>query len=220
MRLVTVMLAATLAACSSAQPDHQEPAPQPATASSAEVEAAFRARRDSARLRFTAADARFMTAMIAHHAQALVMAGLAQTHEAGSEVGALAARIINAQRDEIALMQGWLRDRGQPAPEVRIEGTTLHVGGEHAPHAPGMLTDAQLAELDRARGPEFDRLFLTYMIQHHRGAVTTVQELFATDGAGQDAVVFRFASDVQADQSTEIARMERMLAALPASSGP
>ena len=87
-------------------------------------------------------------------------------------------------------------------------------GMEHEMLMPGMLTEAQMHELDGRAGPEFDRLFLTYMIQHHRGAVSMVQELFATTGAAQDEVVFKFATDVSADQSTEIARMETMLAAL------
>jgi len=84
-------------------------------------------------------------------------------------------------------------------------------GMEHVMLMPGMLTEAQMKELDAARGPEFDRLFLTYMIQHHRGAVSMVKELFDSYGAGQDEVVFKFASDVNVDQTTEIARMEKML---------
>lgn len=180
--------------------------------SAAALEAVFRARRDSARQRYNEADVHFVQGMITHHSQALVMARLAPTHGASRDVQTLAARIINAQQDEIALMQRWLRDRGQPVPEVRIEGTTLVVSGAaHATHAPGMLTDAQLTELDRARGEAFDRLFLTYMIQHHRGAVTMVHELFASDGAAQGAALYKLASDVQADQTTEIARMEQLL---------
>lgn len=188
--------------------------------STAEIEALYRARVDSARMRFTEADVRFMTGMIGHHAQALVMAGLAPTHGASGAVRTLAARIINAQEDEIARMQQWLSDRGQPVPEVEIEGTTLMVhGAEHALHMPGMLTPEQMRELAAARGVEFDRLFLRYMIQHHRGAVEMVRELFATDGAGQDEEAFRLASDVRVDQVTEIARMELMLSALSAEGG-
>jgi uncharacterized protein (DUF305 family) len=89
-------------------------------------------------------------------------------------------------------------------------------GADHST-MPGMLTVEQVRQLRAARGPEFDRLFLTFMIQHHRGAVTMVNELFATDGAGNDEAVFKFASDVQVDQTTEVTRMERMLAAMPAS---
>src|SRR5690606_37033977 len=131
-------------------------------------------------------------------------------------------------KDEIARMQQWLRDRGQPVPEVRIEGMAMtvrrpggaaHAGHDMHAHMPGMLTEAQIRELDAARGREFDRLFLTYMIQHHRGAVTMVHELFATDGAGQDEDAFRLASDVQVDQITEIGRMEQMLSALATEGG-
>ncbi len=169
---------------------------------------------------FTDADVRFMTGMIGHHSQALVMAGLAPTHGAGSSLQILAARIINAQKDEIATMGQWLRDRGQPVPEVDITGTTMTVRGPaYVLQMPGMLTSDQVRELDEARASEFDRLFLTYMIQHHRGAVTMVQGLFGTDGAALDDVVFKLASDIQVDQITEIARMELMLEALPATGG-
>ncbi len=186
--------------------------------------ALYRARRDSARLRFTDADVRFMTDMIGHHAQAVAMSNLAPTNGASSSVRLLASRIINAQRDEIALMQRWLRDRNQPVPEVHIDGYKLmvHGPGGHAHHAhmPGMLSDAQMDSLAAARDAQFDRLFLTYMIAHHKGAVTMVDTLFATNGAGQDSDVFKFASDVQVDQRTEVARMERMLGALTMSGAP
>lgn len=205
-----------LAACGQSARPASSPAPDPSGRSNSEIEAIFRARMDSARTRFTDADVRFMTDMIGHHAQALVMARLAPSHGASPQVQTLAARIIAAQEDEIATMQQWLRDRGQTVPEIHVEGTRLMVhGADHAGHMPGMITEEQLRELDRARGPEFDRLFLTYMIQHHRGAVTMVRDLFATDGVGQDEAVFKFASDAQVDQATEVARMELMLQALP-----
>lgn len=198
-----------------------EAAPRPSGRSNADIEAAYRARLDSARTRFTPADVRFMTGMISHHGQALVMAALAPSHRASESVRVLCARIINAQKDEIATMQGWLRDRGQPVPEVQVHGLMLMIdGAEHAMHMPGMLSDQQLQELDRARGTEFDRLFLTYMIQHHQGAITMVHELFATDGAGQDELAFKVANDIQVDQATEIARMELMLSALSEKGGP
>lgn len=197
--------------------------PEPtATAQAAEIEAIFRARQDSARMRFTPADVRFMTGMIAHHAQALIMSGFAAENDASPAVQTLAARIINAQKDEIAAMQKWLRDRGQPVPEIHIEGTTLVIHGvdEHALHdhhdMPGMLTQEQLDELAAARGAVFDRLFLIYMIQHHQGAVIMVHDLFNSEGAGMDEEAFRLASDIQVDQTTEIARMEQMLASLSA----
>jgi uncharacterized protein (DUF305 family) len=203
-----------------AQPVQGEPVRDPKRA-----EAIFRARLDSARMRFTAADVKFMQGMIHHHAQAIAMSRWAPTHGASPAVQTLAARIINAQRDEIALMQGWLRDRKQPVPELHdMNGTLMVMGptghGDHTGHGgmlmSGMLTDAQMAALDAARGVEFDRLFLTGMIQHHGGATTMVTELFATDGAGNDEAVFKFAADVNVDQTTEIARMQQMLAALPA----
>ena len=205
-----------LAACAAGPGTSAAPSPPPA-AEVAELEALYQARTDSARLRFTPADVDFMTGMIAHHAQALVMAALAPTNGASPSVRTLCARIINAQRDEIATMQGWLRDRDQVAPEVHIEGTALmlHGAADHAMHMPGMLTAEQLAELEAVRGPDFHRLFLTYMIQHHRGAVTMVHDLFQVDGAALDDDAFKLASDIQVDQLTEIARMERMLDALP-----
>ena len=155
-----------------------------------------------------------MTGMIAHHAQALVMSELAPANGASPQVQTLAARIINAQQDEIALMQQWLRERGQPVPEVHITGITLmvHGVGDHVMHMPGMLTQEQLQELEAARGLDFDRLFLTYMIQHHAGAVHMVDELFSTDGAALDEAAFKLASGIHVDQVTEIARMESCLA--------
>jgi uncharacterized protein (DUF305 family) len=108
-----------------------------------------------------------------------------------------------------------LRDRGQPVPPAVAGPMKMQMGGmEHEMLMPGMLTEEQMKQLDQARGPEFDRLFLTFMIQHHTGATQMVKELFATNGAAQDELVFKFASDVNVDQTTEIARMERMLVAL------
>ena len=185
---------------------------RPASPSIGEMEAIVKARNDSMRSRFTEADVRFMTGMIGHHAQAIVMAKWASTHGASGSVTILAARIINSQQDEINLMQSWLRDRKLPVPDAKAMPMTMVMNGmEHEMSMPGMLTDAQLQELDSARGADFDRLFLTFMIQHHRGAVTMVKALFVNDGAGQDHTVFKFASDVNTDQTTEIARMERMV---------
>ncbi len=193
-------------------------APGSEALTAAEVEAIYRSRIEAARTRFTEADVHFMTGMIHHHAQALEISRMAPERGASSIIQTLAARIINAQRDEIRIMQRWLEDRGQPVPEpheteagVRVHGP----GHEHMHHMPGMLTDAQIRELTGTRGLDFDRLFLTLMIEHHRGAVQMVHDLFATDGAAQDEEVFRFASDVQVDQATEVARMEQMLSALP-----
>jgi uncharacterized protein (DUF305 family) len=156
-----------------------------------------------------------MQGMIAHHAQAVVMAGWAPGHGARNDVRILAERIDVAQRDEIAMMQRWLRDRGEAVPEPDAHGG--HAGmSEHETLMPGMLTAAELAQLDRATGTEFDRLFLTFMIRHHEGALTMVGQLFGTPGAGQDVDIYRFASDVNVDQITEIERMRDMLGSLPA----
>jgi uncharacterized protein (DUF305 family) len=180
-----------------------------------EAAAIAKAKADSARYPYTDADVHFMTGMIGHHAQAIVMSEWAPTHGASSSVRILAERIINAQQDEIASMQQWLRDRLQPVPDPHTMGMKMKMGGEeHVMLMPGMLTDAQMKELDQSRGPEFDRLFLRFMIQHHRGAVAMVKQLFDTYGAGQDQTIFKVASDVNTDQNTEIARMEKMLLTL------
>jgi len=153
-----------------------------------------------------------MSGMIGHHAQAIAMARWAPTHGANPAVLRLAERIINAQEDEIVIMQQWLADRQKPVPEAHTMGMKMMMDGKEMVHLmPGMLTDAQMKELGQSRGAQFDRLFVTYMIQHHKGAVSMVTDLFGTYGAGQDELVFKFASDVNVDQSTEIARMEKML---------
>lgn len=163
-----------------------------------------------------ASDVEFMTGMIGHHSQAVVMAKWAPTHGGSASLQIMAARIINAQNDEIALMQRWLRDHSLPVPDGSMAGMKMEMNGmEHTMLMPGMLTDAQMKQLDAARGIEFDRLFLTDMIQHHTGALTMVEKLFATDGAAQDETVFKFANDVSADQGSEIDRMHRMLDGLP-----
>jgi len=175
------------------------------------------ARRDSIRRPYTAADIEFMSGMIAHHAQAVKMAGWAGSHGASKSLQIFCGRIAMGQTAEIGLMQQWLKDRNQPVPDPDPRGMKMPMAGgmTHYMTMPGMLTDAQMAQLDSARGVEFDRLFLTYMMQHHRGALTMVDTLFNTPGAGQDEIVFKFANDVQADQQTEIDRMQQMLDALP-----
>jgi uncharacterized protein (DUF305 family) len=222
--LAVLLASLTGAACAPAVSGAaDQPSPRVSAERAAELEALYRARVERDRQRFTEADVRFMTDMIVHHGQALVMAGLAPERADGQPIRVLAARIENAQRDEIGLMQRWLRDRGREAPEIHVSGSALHVftttGHAHHDHSgmPGMLTQAQLDELAAANGRDFDRLFLTYMIEHHRGAMVMVRELLGADGAAQDPELFRFASDVHVDQATEIARMERMLAAMAGS---
>ena len=153
----------------------------------------------------TPADVAFMRGMIGHHAQALEMVALLQTRTDSDRMKKLAQRIAVSQADEILMMREWLQDRGAEAP------------AEHAHHGndgalmPGMLTAGEMDRLAAAKGPVFDRLFLEAMIRHHQGALVMVRELFATPGAGQDADIFAFASDVDADQRMEIGRMVGML---------
>jgi len=162
---------------------------------------------------FTVADVQFMQHMIGHHAQALVMAAMAPPHGASDRMLQLVQKIDISQRDEIAFMEQWLKDRKQALPPA-----------DYMTHMmmPGMLSPEQMAQLDNARGREFERLFLTFMIQHHEGALQMVEELFDTPGAGQDPDIFRFATDVDADQRDEIYVMTTMLDTLaktPGSSG-
>ena len=197
--------------------------------------ATARARADSLRYPYTKADIDFMSGMIHHHAQAITISRWAPSHGASPGVLRLTSRIINAQTDEILLMQNWLRDRNQDPMTVDSTGkvtmgtpasgapTMSHEGHDMAgmnmsgvnmggmADMPGMLSDMQLKELDAARGREYDRLFLIYMMQHHRGAVSMVKTLFGSTGAGQDETIFKFAADVEVDQSTEIKRMLTML---------
>ena len=213
-----LIAALALAACSSAASPGPQTSAQPASVDRGEGAAIAKARADSARHPYTRADVDFMSHMIGHHAQALVMAGWAPSHGASSSIRILAERIVNGQQDEIASMQRWLRNRRQPAPypEAPNMSMPMHSHGHAQEHLmPGMLSETQMKELDQARGREFDRLFLTYMIQHHQGAVTMVRDLFGTPGAARDESVFKLASDISADQSTEIARMQQMLAAVP-----
>ena len=146
-----------------------------------------------------------MQGMIGHHAQALEMAALVPTRTGREEMRLLAQRIAISQSDEIKMMQEWLKSRGEAAPD------------EHAHHAhgatlmPGMLTPEEMRRLTEATGAEFDRLFLEFMIKHHAGALVMVSELMAQPGAGQEADIFAFTSDVDADQRMEIDRMGAML---------
>lgn len=214
-RHVAAALGLTLAVgCGSSAQDPPNVVPRPAPAAAPESVAMRTARADSARLPWTAGDVEFMTGMISHHAQALVMARLVPARGASAPVQRLAERIINAQQDELALMQRWLRDRSQPVPDPAAPHAAMP-GMDHAAHMPGMLTPEQLPDLGQSRGAQFDRKFLTYMLQHHRGAIVMVDKLFQTPGAGQDEATFKIANDVQADQGTEINRMTIMLLTLP-----
>ena len=210
-----IFIAIGLSACSGTKETTTQDTDNNSENSKEELEELYWARQDSARMDFTKADVMFMTGMIAHHAQALIMSRLAPENNASQNVQTLAARIINAQKDEIKTMQNWLRQRDQPVPEVNINGLELHIHGvdhkmDHT-NMQGMLSPTELKELSQAKGKEFDRLFLKRMIFHHSGAVTMVTKLFDTDGAASGDLTFRLASDIQVDQRTEIARMQRML---------
>ena len=212
-------LAAMLAGCGGpSAPAAARTAPQPASdASGSDAAYIARARADSLRNPYVEADVEFMYNMIGHHTQAITMARMAPTHGASPEVQRLAARIINAQKDEIATMERWLRDRQKPVPDIPADGSApmMLMNGETMHMLmPGMLTPEQLKALDAARGEEFDVLFLRDMISHHRGAVSMVKDLFGSYSAAQDELVFKFANDVNVDQTTEVNRMEKMLAAI------
>lgn len=155
---------------------------------------------------YTPADVAFMSGMIYHHAQALLIAGWASSHGASPDVRTLCERIVRGQKDEIVLMSQWLAERREAVPHPEPE----HMMHDREHMMPGMLSAEQLAQLDRARGAEFDELFLRFMIQHHEGAITMVNDLFG-QGAGEENPVYKIASGVFADQTTEIERMQRML---------
>jgi uncharacterized protein (DUF305 family) len=175
---------------------------------------------------YTAADVRFMQGMIGHHAQALAMTALIPTRSSRQDIRMLGQRITVSQKDEIAMMQQWLRDRHQqvPARDAQPGGQAMAGNSMNMPGMamsdtlmPGMLTSEQLAELAKTTGDEFDKLFLADMIRHHEGALVMVKSLLGTTGSGQEAEVFRFASEVDTDQRAEIARMNALLDMLSAS---
>jgi len=211
---LTALTVCVITACASGTKSVQSTQPA-SVAVKGNTAAAANAKPDSTRYPFTKADVDFMSGMIHHHAQAIAMSKLAPTHGASSTMLTLAGRIINAQTDEITLMSNWLRDRNQPIPDPSTPTMSMNMNGmQHTMLMPGMLSEEQMKELDAARGPEFDKLFLKYMIQHHQGALQMVNDVQHTNGAGQDEMTFKLTSDVYADQSTEIARMQKMLAQL------
>jgi uncharacterized protein (DUF305 family) len=159
---------------------------------------------DLSKVGHTPADVKFMQGMIGHHAQAVEMVALINDRTASEDMKRLGLRIQVSQEDEMNMMRTWLKVRGEAIP------------GPHSHHEPGgfmpgMLTAEEMSQLAAAKGKEFDRLFLQGMIKHHAGAITMVEELFKTPGAGQDGEIFAFASDVDADQRMEIDRMGSML---------
>jgi len=172
------------------------------------------------------ADISFMQGMIHHHAQAVEMVDLLRTRSRSKAVQALGNRISISQTDEMKYMRQWLEERGQPAPVAHGQMDHAAMGHNMAGHdmkamggmdmasmplMPGMLTADQMKALAKATGPAFDRLFLTGMIQHHNGALIMVEDLFDTAGAGQDSVLYDFATDVDNTQRAEIEIMKSML---------
>ena len=157
------------------------------------------------------ADVNFMQGMIMHHSQAVEMTALIPSHTDNPEVHSLGAKISSSQSAEIRFMQQWLAARGQ-ATSMEMPGMPgMNMSGKPMAPMPGMLTPAQMEALRNARGAEFDRLFLTGMIQHHGGALTMVKDLFNQPGAGQDADIFNFATDADNTQRAEIKIMQNML---------
>ncbi len=180
------------------------------------------------RTTFTAADVAFMQHMVVHHAQAVEMVGLLETRGAQPRVKLLGRRIALSQEAEMALMRGWLEERGRPIEMAGMDHPTAHgMSMDHGAHAghgmaaddtpvmAGMLTPRQMRTLAAASGPDFDRLFLTGMIQHHQGALDMVAALMETPDAAQDTLLSDFTTSVVADQSAEILRMQSLLSDLP-----
>lgn len=170
------------------------------------------------------ADVQFMQGMIMHHAQAVEMTALIQSHTENKELRSLGARISHSQSDEMKFMKRWLVTRGEPTSPAMAEMPGMDMaamsghsmdGASHSMLMPGMLTPKQMEALKKAKGADFDHLFLTGMIQHHNGALIMVKDLFDTAGAGQDAELFNFATDVDSGQRAEIRIMQTMLGKKP-----
>jgi len=165
------------------------------------------------------ADVQFMQGMIMHHAQAIEMTALIESHTEDKDLRSLGSRISSSQSDEIKFMKRWLTARGElvspPMPEMAGRHTPMDMSAHSMPLMPGMLTPKQMEALKKAKGKEFHHLFLTGMIQHHNGALIMVKDLFDTAGAGQDAELFNFATDVDSGQRAEIRIMQTMLRGKP-----
>jgi len=162
-------------------------------------------------------DVEFMQGMIMHHAQAVEMTALIESRTENKELRLLGARISHSQSDEMNFMKRWLTLRGEPIsmPMPGMEDMDPADMEHHHMMMPGMLTRKQMAELKKAKGAEFDTLFLKGMIQHHNGALIMVKDLYDTAGAGQDAELFNFATDVDSGQRAEINIMQSMLGEKP-----
>jgi len=159
-------------------------------------------------------DVEFMQGMIMHHAQAVEMTALIDSHTQNKELRTLGLRISRSQSDEIDFMKRWLTVRGESTSMAMHHMPGMDMSSD-AMLMPGMLTEKQMTALRNAKGKEFDHLFLTGMIQHHNGALIMVKDLFDTAGAGQDAELFNFATDVDSGQRAEIKIMQTMLGEKP-----
>jgi uncharacterized protein (DUF305 family) len=211
-----LLAAAMGAACRTASGGGAPPIVQPGAPGDASRVIGAEAARDLSKVGATAADVKFMQGMIHHHAQAIDMTELLKTRSNSDDMKKLALRIQVSQTDEIRMMQRWLQAHGQEAPDphaMHMPGMIMP-GMDHGPMMAGMLTPEEMAHLATLKGVEFDRVFLAGMIKHHGGAITMVNELFASPGAAQDSNIYAFASDVVADQQMEIDRMSGMLAAI------
>ena len=164
------------------------------------------------------ADVKFMQGMIMHHAQAVEMTALIESHTENKSIRSLGSRISHSQADEIKFMKRWLATRGEPISAAMHDMSDSDMFGDMSAHSmlmPGMLTPKQMQALSKAKDEEFDRLFLTGMIQHHGGALVMVKDLFDSPGTGQDAELFNFVTDVDSGQRAEIKIMQSMLEKKP-----
>lgn len=223
--LIGVLAAGLMAGSAAAQVAAQQTPPifQPGAPGSAARVITAEEAVDLSRTSFTDADVAFMQHMIVHHAQAVEMVALLRAQGSDATVKLLGERIAMGQEAEMALMRGWLIERGQPVEMAGMDHGSVAASMDHSAHAghamvpsdtpimPGMLSPAQMQALAAANGPAFDRLFLEGMIQHHRGAIGMVEALMTQDDAAQDPLLSDFTGAVVADQSSEILRMQTLL---------
>lgn len=209
-----VALAATLSACGSAPPQQAAPLVQPGAPGQPSRAVSPANAADESHVGYTDADVSFMQGMIHHHAQALDMVDLLNRNTNSDQMKQLGKRISLSQTDEIKMMQTWLRARGKDVPDPRAHAMDMPGMSMDTVMMPGMLSPDEMRHLADLKGPTFDKAFLEGMIKHHRGALTMVKDLLATRGAAQDADIFNFAANVEADQSAEIERMTDMLNAM------
>ncbi len=213
VKLVLLLFAAVGSSCVTTRTVEPPPPLQPGAPGEPTQAAGEREIPPDASPEYSPADVAFMHGMIAHHSQALAMAALAPSRTDDEQILLLAERIELSQNTEIDAMQNWLAERGEHVPGIgEMMDHSAHAGmGGAAPSMPGVLTPQQMAELQAASGEAFDQLFLRYMIQHHLGALTMVETLFADPQGGQESEIFQIAEGIAGDQQIEIMRMRRIL---------